>query len=96
MNTFSAKFLMVCALALAAHSADAATREEGTPSMRVRYGDLDLSAPSGIKALRQRILHAATRVCATEYGGDPLRMGLEHECILEATNKAMGLVKWPE
>jgi UrcA family protein len=87
---------MACAVALAAHSAEATTQGDGTPSISVRYDDLDLSAPSDIKALRRRILNAATRVCATEYGGDPLAMGLERDCIVEATNKAMGQVKWPE
>jgi UrcA family protein len=96
MNTFSAKILMGCALALAAHSADAITQEEDTPTISVRYDDLDLSAPSGIKALRRRILDAAARVCATEYAGDPLGMGEEHACIQKATNKAIGQVKWPE
>ena len=96
MNTFPAKILVVCALALAAHSASAATQGDDTPSIRVRYDDLNLSAPSGIKALRQRILDAATRVCATEYAGDPLEMNQEHACIRGTTDRALRQVKWPE
>jgi UrcA family protein len=50
--------IAVCTLQLTAHAAD-----EGMPSKRVSYADLDISKPAGAKVLYKRIVKAANEVC---------------------------------
>ena len=50
--------IAVCALQVTARAAD-----DGLPSRRVSYADLDISKPAGAKALYGRIVRAAKEVC---------------------------------
>jgi UrcA family protein len=67
-NTLHAASFFLCgALTLSALQATAlqATRaDDGPPSQRVNYADLDISKPAGAKALYSRIVNAAKHVCA--------------------------------
>jgi UrcA family protein len=47
-----------CTLQLTAHAAD-----DGLPSKRISYADLDISKPAGAKVLYGRIVRAAKEVC---------------------------------
>lgn len=63
-------------IALAIGSASAASAQaqpvanSDAPRAVVRYGDLDLSASAGAKALHGRIVRAAGMVCGTDHSRD--------------------------
>ncbi|WP_293361767.1 UrcA family protein [Phenylobacterium sp.] len=62
MKTFAA-FASVAALLCTAPLAQAQAITEDTPTVRVGYGDLDLSRAGGRAVLEQRIRQAIDRVC---------------------------------
>jgi UrcA family protein len=63
------------------------------PSVIVRYGDLDLSSPAGVRSLYERIQHAAWRVCLRS---DPNARGIESmKCRQAAVGAAVGKVNRP-
>lgn len=73
----------------AAHGATAAPAEPGTV-IRVPYGDLDLQAAAGARAMVGRIMSAADRAC----GGEPdirelARRPLYDRCVREAAAVAV-------
>lgn len=58
----SLAFLATTALSMAfAFGADSAA---GPPTVRVRFGDLNLASPRGIAALYRRLVYAAETVCS--------------------------------
>jgi UrcA family protein len=101
MNTIYVKLSMMAALALATHAATATiparTQEpQGALSIRVRYDDLNLSAPYGVEVLKRRVLAAASRVCGERDASDPLLQSRTRACVRQSTDQALAQVRWPE
>ena len=61
-------------------SAAAPARAQESHSRVVRYGDLDLSSPVGVKALHHRITHAAVAVCRASNTGDAPLDPVQRQC----------------
>src|SRR5271168_4502387 len=59
----AAAFLFCGAIALCALQVTARASDEGPPSNRVSYADLDISKPAGAKVLYGRIKRATNQVC---------------------------------
>jgi UrcA family protein len=69
---------------------------DGTRSVKVQYGDLNLSTRKGHEALSQRIHRAVDLVC---YQPDPhaLQMWMEYrKCMQNATDSAWSQIHWPD
>jgi UrcA family protein len=65
-NTLRAASFFLCgALTLGALQATARATDDGLPSQKVSYADLDISKPAGAKVLYNRIVAAAHRVCGS-------------------------------
>jgi UrcA family protein len=63
-NTARVAAIFLCsAIALCALQATARAADDGLPSKRVSYADLDISTPAGAKVLYRRIVRAAKDVC---------------------------------
>jgi UrcA family protein len=63
-NTARAAAFFLCgAIALCTLQLTAQAADEGLPSKRVSYADLDISKPAGAKVLYGRIVRAAKEVC---------------------------------
>jgi UrcA family protein len=80
--------------ALALATARAVATSE--PSIKVRYDDLNLSVPSGVKTLELRIHQAAVQVCGP-YEGPMLleRAEVYRECVRDAFDRAFAQIHWP-
>jgi UrcA family protein len=77
------------AMALAAHSPRAAVAADSVQQITVRYDDLNLSSESGMKALKQRIRHAAEIVCG-EVDTRNIDGSTQHlKCVRDAANTAL-------
>ena len=59
----AATFLLCGAIALCTLQATAQAADDGLPSRKVSYADLDISKPAGAKVLYGRIVKAAKDVC---------------------------------
>ena len=59
----AAAFLLCGAIALCTLQLTAQAADDGLPSKRVSYADLDISTPTGAKVLYGRIVRAAKEVC---------------------------------
>jgi UrcA family protein len=82
--------IAVCTLQVTAHAAD-----EGLPSKRVSYADLDISKPAGAKVLYRRIVKAAYQVCEIN-GYDSFGAAqLVKRCVDHAIDKAVKDVDSP-
>jgi UrcA family protein len=81
----------VLALGLLAGVAQAATASDETSSMKVSYGDLNLSTTQGNKALYARIVAAARTVCAAYDvdGRDLHAVAIERSCEERAISQAV-------
>ena len=71
----------------------AATTADATPQSElrteaVRYGDLDLTSPSGVRALDRRIAQAIDRVCNRGDVRDVQSMAEESRCRSNARHAA--------
>lgn len=63
-NTARAAAFVLCgAIALCTLQLTAQAADDGLPSKRVSYADLDISKPAGAKILYGRIVRAAKQVC---------------------------------
>jgi UrcA family protein len=91
MRTFPTTVLLTAILAAMSHASSA--DEQGGVAVRVRYDDLNLSAPAGVASLRRRVSRAAAQVC--DDGGDKVRNTLRQSCMRGATDNAFAQVKWP-
>jgi UrcA family protein len=93
MYRFS-KPMMIFALGFSLQAAHAAPSAD-TPSVIVRYGDLDLSGRQGATALYERITKAAQTVCNVLDGRDlAMRSGFEG-CVQTAIRTAVAKVGQP-
>ncbi|MBW0006638.1 MAG: UrcA family protein [Sphingomonas sp.] len=59
----------------------------------VRYGDLDLSNPSDLKALHKRMDKAANSLCLNETGPSPA-VTVDATCKADAVRAARSQVEW--
>jgi UrcA family protein len=84
-----AAFFLCSAIALCALQATARAADDGLPSKRVSYADLDISTPAGAKVLYRRIVRAAKDVCNST-GLDSLGAAqLTNRCIDYAIDNAV-------
>lgn len=79
----------VCVAAASGALADAAN---DTPSLTVRYADLNLNTRAGVSTLYRRIEHAALRVCGDEGTRDPARQRVVQSCVDQAMASSVRFV----
>ncbi len=87
--------LAVLALPPALWAADlaAAVSTEGPPSVTVRYYDLSLNSSQGVAGLYQRIRGAASEVCQSLEGREPLELqAIRNDCLAQAVGNAVRAV----
>ena len=89
-NTARAAVLFLCgAIAVCTLQVTAQAADDGLPSRRVSYADLDISKPAGAKVLYRRIVRAAKEVCQSN-GMDPFGASqLINRCVDQAIDKAV-------
>jgi len=89
-NTARAAAFFLCgAIALCTLQLTAQAADDGLPSKRVSYADLDISKPAGAKVLYGRIVRAANEVCKTN-GYDSLgAVQLLSRCVDYAIDNAV-------
>lgn len=74
---------------LAALSANVAAQQVTAPTMNVRYADLNLRSPVGVKALDRRIAAAARSVCPEmQATGELARVLIARRCTVQAIDAA--------
>ena len=95
-KTFSTRVLLTAILAAASFATHASSTDEQGAVVRVRYDDLNLTAPAGVASLKRRVSKAAEQVCATQYESDRVGRNQKLSCVRRATDKALAQVKWPE
>ncbi len=87
--------LAVLALSPALWAADlaSAVSTEGPPSVTVRYYDLSLNSSQGVAGLYQRIRGAASEVCQSLEGREPLELqAIRNDCFAQAVANAVRAV----
>lgn len=85
--------LLSLPLALWAADAAAAVSAKDQPSVTVRYYDLNLSSSQGVAGLYQRIRGAASEVCRSFEGREPLERQLRRtDCFAHAVANAVHAV----
>jgi UrcA family protein len=71
----------------------AAVSTEGPPSVTVRYDDLTLKSSPGVAGLYQRIRGAASEVCQSFEGREPLEwQAIRKDCFAQAVANAVRAV----
>jgi len=88
--TLAAATLLASSAATAASSLDGPAWDEAR-SARVRYADLDLATPDGVRILRQRIAQAVDRVCALPNAEQLAQRPRVAECRAQARSQAEAL-----
>jgi len=81
-------FLLCGAIAVCTLQVTARASDEGLPSKRVSYADLDISKPAGAKVLYARIKTAARQVCEIP-GFSMEATRLMDRCVDHAIDKAV-------
>ncbi|MEO7208851.1 MAG: UrcA family protein [Steroidobacteraceae bacterium] len=82
-------FLLCGAIALCTLQVTARAADDGLPSRKVSYADLDISKPAGAKVLYTRIVRAAKAVCEFS-ASDPLGASqLITRCVDHAIDNAV-------
>jgi UrcA family protein len=85
------------ALVLGEASAAPAPDADATPSVVVRYDDLNLTTRQGTLALYQRIVAAARNVCPREEGTRELtNVAVARRCQASAIDRAVNQVPSPQ
>ena len=59
------------------------------PSIRVKYGDLNLQAPAGVETLYKRIDSAAKDVCAIASERELSILTIERNCVASTESRAI-------
>ena len=85
----AAAFLLCGAIALCTVQVTARASDDGLPSRKVSYADLDISKPAGAKVLYGRIVAAARQVCALSGYKDLGTMQRVNGCVDRAINNAV-------
>jgi UrcA family protein len=89
-NTARASAVFLCgAIALCTLQVTARASDDGLPTQRVSYADLDISKPAGAKVLYGRIVAAARHVCALDGNRDLGSMQWVNKCTDQAIDKAV-------
>lgn len=92
-STFASRFALIgttaMALGLGAGHTYAATPDDKAPTHVVRYGDLDLSQPSGAQRLYERIQIAARIVCDNPMLPALSEVPAFQACVKKAVNQAV-------
>ena len=89
-NTARAAAFFLCgAIALCTLQVTAQASDDGLPTQRVSYADLDISKPAGAKVLYSRIVAAAHNVCALSGYRDLGSMQWMNKCTDRAIDKAV-------
>ena len=89
-NTARAAALFLCgAIALCTLQVTARASDDGLPTQKVSYADLDISKPAGAKVLYGRIVAAARHVCAFDGQRDLGSMQWVNKCTDLAIDKAV-------
>jgi UrcA family protein len=89
-NTAGAAAFFLCgAIALCTLQVTARASDDGLPTQRVSYADLDISKPAGAKVLYARIVSAARHVCALSGYSDLGSMQWTNKCTDQAIDKAV-------
>jgi UrcA family protein len=76
-------WIILVALAAATLSYVPVTAQTAGPDVHqeiVRYGDLDLSRPEGVRALDRRLRSAIARLCGPTSSADPVGMRTVQDC----------------
>lgn len=81
------------ALLLAFVAVSNAHADEQVRSETVKFGDLNVTSPSGVETLYKRIHAAARRVC---FDGDPLQLNAVYTCTRKAEATAIAKVNLPQ
>lgn len=81
----AASLLAMAAPAIAQPDPDAATQV----SVKVPYGDLDLTTSSGQAALRHRVRKAALKLCATANDGSAVPEPMTSDCFQQSYRDAL-------
>ena len=92
MNTkHSTRLGMVLAVAMAVVSGPAsfADPQDDPPSVKVRYGDLDLAREDGVQTLYSRLRAAARRVCDVGVYRQLVQQALSRRCMDQALGTAV-------
>lgn len=85
----AAAFLLCGAIALCTLQVTAQAADDGLPSKRVSYADLDISKPAGAKVLYGRIAKAAYEVCQSTGFYSLGAAQLRNRCVDHAIDKAV-------
>ncbi len=89
-NTARAAAFFLCgAIALCTLQVTARASDDGLPTQKVSYADLDISKPAGAKVLYGRIVAAARHVCALDGTRDFGSMQWVNRCTDRAIDKAV-------
>jgi UrcA family protein len=89
-NTARAAAFFLCgAIVLCTVQLTAQASNDGLPSQRVSYADLDISKPAGAQVLYGRIKAAARHVCALNGYNDLGSMQWANQCTDRAIDKAV-------
>ena len=73
---------------MTASTTTSAQTTEGAPTVHVRYTDLDLSQPDGMKVLRHRVAMAVNTICPMPVGGSMDDMLVNMRCRKHAIKGA--------
>jgi UrcA family protein len=89
-NTARAAAFFLCgAIALCTLQLTAQAADEGLPTKRVSYADLDISNSAGAKVLYQRIVRAANEVCQVSGFASLGAAQLTKRCVDHAIDNAV-------
>jgi UrcA family protein len=87
--------LAAVVLGLGSANSFAATSIGGEPSLKVSYGELDLSKPAGAEALYKRIRQAAFTVCGGYDSPIARSYTIKSRCFRAALDEAVAKVNSP-
>jgi UrcA family protein len=88
------RIVITCLAVAAPFAAQAVTADTAIPTRIVRYADLNLQSPEGVRRLYSRIKLAADEVCEPAYFGLAASTD-ERQCRYRAMNDAISAVGSP-
>ncbi len=77
-------------------AANAAKLDVDTPTIVVRYHDLNLGTAAGTQVLYSRIVHAAVKVCPADSVRDPQVAAMVQMCRDQAIARAVYVIHSPQ
>jgi UrcA family protein len=95
MSTVISKFALAIVGVVASVASFAATSSVDSPSVSVRYDDLNLATPVGVDTLYRRISSAARDVCPDIYSRDLHIVLAAQRCQAAAIARAVSQVNNP-